>query len=147
MSLFNIDFKDFHPDTKRVILNLVFIMPFWYMFLYFFNPSIIKDDLITSVVFTFCLSFLFSVLNFLFTLLNMVFLFCSTNFKNKINTVLLEVNSMVCAILICCFVLSNVNSNYSFYCLLLNALLYSKINALLCVITFIWGISRSCNKK
>jgi hypothetical protein len=147
MSIFNVDFKDFHPDTKRVLLNLVFVMPFWYMFIYFYNPILLKEDFTTTIIFAFCLSFLFSTINFLFTLLNMVFLFCSTSFKDKIDSLLLEVNSMICALLICIFVLLNINNNCSFYYILFNALLYFKINGLLCVFTFVWRISRSCNKK
>lgn len=77
----------------------------------------------------------------------MVFIFCSTSFKDKIDTLLLEVNSMVCAILISCSVVFNVGRSCDFNYILFNTLLCFLINALICIPAFIYGVFRMCNKK
>lgn len=100
---FNMDMdfiKDLPIDLKRILFNILFIMPFWYMFIFFFNLYSIKDLTVVHIIFSFCLSLLSTVLYFLPT---MFILSSIIKDKKLLPHYALEVNTIIICVLVSVF--------------------------------------------
>ena len=122
MGLPSIDYKDLPTDFKRILLNIVFIIPFWYICIYYFNYTLIKEDLVTTFIYTFCLSFIISLVNIIFTITSCSFIFVNSSFKSKIHEIVLEVNTIICIVFIVMSLHYNVKTHLCFYNFILNTL-------------------------
>ena len=100
--------KDLSEDFKRILFNMLIVMPFWFMFIFFFNPYSINENIIVHIIFSFCLSFINCILFFIPTILLLSII---VKDKNSVPDYAIEVTTIITCIFVSVFIYIGLNSN------------------------------------
>ncbi len=104
--------KDLPTDLKRIILNTLFLLPFWYLAIYLFDYDLIKTDLLSTFIISFCLSFIIQIFMFFPVSILTSVVFDGTNIKKFIPHILIELNSGFCIVLLCISIITSINEKF-----------------------------------
>ena len=120
--------KELPTDLKRIVLNVLFLTPFWYSAIYLFDYQLIKTDLTSTFIISFCLAFIIQLFLFFPVTIFTSLIFNGTSIKKFIPHLLIELNTGFSIIVICFSISDSINTKfYHFYnfirCVGLNALL------------------------
>ena len=112
----NLDFvKDLPTDLKRIVVNILFLAPFWYSAIYLFDYQLIKTDLTSTFIISFCLSFITQLILFIPVSILISTTFDGTNIKKFIPHILIELNSGFSIVLLCISISFSINTKFGHF--------------------------------